>query len=162
MRLPVLHLGIFWSLVVLDEESSALVPGVAGLMLLPSSKNFGGNAASSWIGHRSVVVMQMGLYDTPLPPRPPPRDDPSNNNGGEDEDELPATMLNRKDDRSPEKKEESAASTTQQELETFKEKLKLQEQKRKRDEYFSGGKRDADWLPQTNPKPLDDEPWFTG
>lgn len=70
-------------------------------------------------------------------------------------------MLNLNDDRSAEEKEESAASA-REELEAFKEKLQQQEQRRMRDEYFKGSKPDAEWWPQTNPKPIDDEPWFTG
>lgn len=45
----------------------------------------------------------------------------------------------------------------------FREQLqKQEEQTRKRVESLSGGTPDADWLPMTNPKPVDDEPWFTG
>lgn len=58
----------------------------------------------------------------------------------------------------------SNATTTsaQQELVDFRRKLQLQEQKRQRDDYFSGGKADAEWLPRPHPKPINDEPWFTG
>jgi hypothetical protein len=52
--------------------------------------------------------------------------------------------------------------SAKQALGQFREQLKKQEQTRRRDEYFSGGAPDTDWLPMANPKPVDDEPWFTG
>mmetsp|Transcript_68668 Transcript_68668/g.199211 ORF Transcript_68668/g.199211 Transcript_68668/m.199211 type:complete len:130 (+) Transcript_68668:122-511(+) len=101
------------------------------------------DALSSGMTHRTSiremkmpltrVVRNMGLYDDPLPANP---------SGNEGEDD-------------------SKGTSSKKELDEFREKLKKQEQKRKRDEYFSG-KPDADWLPIQNPKPLDDEPWFTG
>lgn len=33
---------------------------------------------------------------------------------------------------------------------------------RKKDDMFSMGEPDQQWLPRQNPKPVDDEPWFTG
>lgn len=70
-------------------------------------------------------------------------------------------LLNQNDNRSPAEKVESSA-IAKLELDSFREKLNEVERKRKRDEYFSGGKLDAEWLPRQNPKPVDDEPWFTG
>jgi len=189
---------------------------------------------------RSTIIVQMGLYDTPLPPRPPP-EEPSENkddqedldlpttttqrlfsfrpNGTEERDLLPRLsrsltsgigcyyevtdrkvqnlvsktdchpedaawaleacqgdmteawtristarrllLLQQEEARSPSEKAKSA-QLAREELDTFKAKLKLQEQKRAREEYFTGGKADTPWLPRPNPKPIDDEPWFTG
>lgn len=68
-------------------------------------------------------------------------------------------LLNQGDTRSPTEKAQSA-ELAREELEAFKAKLKVQ--KRRRDEYFSGGKADTPWIPRPNPRPIDDEPWFTG
>jgi len=35
-------------------------------------------------------------------------------------------------------------------------------EKLRRNEYFKLSKTDDQWLPTTNPRPVDDEPWFTG
>lgn len=231
---------LFGGLGVLAVLEQPVVP-VAGL--LPSSKNHHHQhraAASTLPPRQRLIIFNMGLYDTPLPPRPSPKDDPSSKDDDDDDDEEPLPsaqrlfrfnldgteqqgllprlgrslesgigcylessdrkvqnlvsktechpddaawaleacrgditeawtristarrmMLNRKDVRSVEEKADSAAST-RDELETFKEKLKRQEQKLKRDQYFTGGKPDGEWLPLPNPKPIDDEPWFTG
>lgn len=47
-------------------------------------------------------------------------------------------------------------------FEILKEERMEQERKRKRDEFFKSGTPDEDWLPTNNPRPIDDEPWFTG
>ena len=39
---------------------------------------------------------------------------------------------------------------------------KLKQGKSKESNLFQGGKPDENWLPTNNPKPVDDEPWFTG
>ena len=39
---------------------------------------------------------------------------------------------------------------------------KQKERQQKKTDYFSKGTPDAPWLPKQNPKPVDDEPWFTG
>lgn len=49
-----------------------------------------------------------------------------------------------------------------EEVASFRQQLQKLNQKQKRDNYFSGGKADAEWLPLVNPKPIDEEPWFTG
>jgi hypothetical protein len=49
-----------------------------------------------------------------------------------------------------------------QEFERRKETRLRDRQKRDRDELFQGGTKDQQWLPKENPKPVDDEPWFTG
>ena len=59
-------------------------------------------------------------------------------------------------------KSEVSSLMAQNELEMFKEELKEQERIQKRKDYLSGGKPDEEWLPRSNPKPIDDEPWFTG
>ena len=40
--------------------------------------------------------------------------------------------------------------------------LMEKDRERKRKEYLEPSKPDDDWLPLKNPKPIDDEPWFTG
>ena len=39
---------------------------------------------------------------------------------------------------------------------------RLKEDKRKEINLFQPGKPDENWLPRQNPRPIDDEPWFTG
>ena len=39
---------------------------------------------------------------------------------------------------------------------------KQQERQQKKTDHFSKGTPDEPWLPRQNPKPVDDEPWFTG
>eukprot|EP00980_Cylindrotheca_fusiformis_P009113 scaffold1976_cov86-Cylindrotheca_fusiformis.AAC.3 len=50
------------------------------------------------------------------------------------------------------------------EFETQKEERLNQERMEKQKEYFrpSSAEWDQDWLPVKNPRPIDDEPWFTG
>ena len=48
------------------------------------------------------------------------------------------------------------------EFEIQKEELMEQDRQRKSKEYFEPSKPNDDWLPIKNPKPIDDEPWFTG
>ena len=42
------------------------------------------------------------------------------------------------------------------------ERLKRERMIQRRDDAFIKGVPDADWLPTKNPKPIDEEPWFTG
>jgi biotin-(acetyl-CoA carboxylase) ligase len=48
------------------------------------------------------------------------------------------------------------------EFERRKRKLRSETGQRRREEYFKLSKPNDDWLPIKNPKPMDDEPWFTG
>ena len=48
------------------------------------------------------------------------------------------------------------------EFEIRKEEMMEKDRERKRKEYLEPSKPDDDWLPLKNPKPIDDEPWFTG
>lgn len=48
------------------------------------------------------------------------------------------------------------------EFEIMKEERMDRERIEKRKEYFRPSEPDQDWLPLKNPKPIDDEPWFTG
>jgi hypothetical protein len=50
----------------------------------------------------------------------------------------------------------------EEEFEERKEARQAAQQKSDRDEFFRGGVADQPWLPRKNPKPVDDEPWFTG
>lgn len=191
-----------------------------------------------------TTSLSMGLYDTPLPPRPSPQDDdpPNNGDSNEDEDFIEPAMMQRlfsfnmdgtekrnflpplkrsldlgidcyfeasdrkvrnlvsKTDCHPEDaawaleacrgdvteawtristarrqllqqgdpiqpgslEADYSSLLAREELDDFRAKLKEQERKRRVADYFSGGQRDEKWLPQENPKPIDDEPWFTG
>jgi len=48
------------------------------------------------------------------------------------------------------------------EFERRKRKLRDETDERRRAEYLKLSKPDDPWLPTKNPKPIDDEPWFTG
>lgn len=48
------------------------------------------------------------------------------------------------------------------EFEIQKEERMETNRQSQREEYFKPSKPDDEWLPINNPKPIDDEPWFTG
>ena len=48
------------------------------------------------------------------------------------------------------------------EFERRKKKMRGETEQRRRDEYFKLSQPNDEWLPIKNPKPIDDEPWFTG
>lgn len=66
------------------------------------------------------------------------------------------------DDEEEDWDEESYEVEMQQEYEKLKSNRLANEKKREMKDFLKGGEKDADWLPIKNPKPLDDEPWFTG
>jgi hypothetical protein len=86
---------------------------------------------------RPASPLRMGLYDTPLPPRPPPRDDGRKEPNKDDEHD---------DFVLKEQQKQRNADQKQRDLDFF----------------LKGGTPDANWLPNMNPRPIDDEPWFTG
>lgn len=49
-----------------------------------------------------------------------------------------------------------------EEYQQRKTKLNAELKKRNRDEYLRLSEPDAPWLPTKNPRPVEDEPWFTG
>ena len=202
-----------------------------------------------------MVHLRMGLYDTPLPPRPPPRDDGKKKknersvdrdindnddddiarktefrlfqfemNGKEVKDLLPSLrrrldsgvacyyeptdrlvrnlvdktacavddacwaleacqgditeawtristarrlQLQRERDTSllegdPDYDPEEHDTQVRDEFERRKRKLREESEQRRKEEYLKLSQPNADWLPLKNPKPVDDEPWFTG
>lgn len=175
----------------------------------------------------STTILQMGLYDHPLPPRPPPPEEDDDDfieessvrlfsfdtNGNEINNLLPS--LGRRLDKgvdcyfepsdgkvrnlvektgchvrdacwaleacrgemteawtriSAARRMQLDNSTTddwdelavEERFRQVKAKRKFQQEKRKESNYFQGGKPDENWLPTNNPKPNDDEPWYTG
>ena len=58
--------------------------------------------------------------------------------------------------------EDSYDVAMQEEYERLKAQRKEQERKRNVQDFFKGGEADQNWLPKSNPRPMDDEPWFTG
>lgn len=58
--------------------------------------------------------------------------------------------------------EDSYEIEMEEEYERLKVKRLQQERMRNVKDFFTGGKSDQNWLPKINPRPVDDEPWFTG
>ena len=204
------------------------------------------SSSSSGLG----VLLHMGLYDTPLPPRPPPKEEDPNSNEDDDDDEylppeagvtgrlfqfgtngkevndllpplgrrldsgvpcyyeatdrLVVNLVNktqgcavedacwaleacrgditeawtristarRMELLSQQQKQRQADEDYDpedydlevlDEFERRKRKLRGETEARRRDEYLKWSpKPDDQWLPTKNPKPIDDEPWFTG
>lgn len=50
----------------------------------------------------------------------------------------------------------------EEEFQEQKERRKEEQKRKDVDDFFRGGTKDDPWLPRPNPKPVDDEPWFTG
>ena len=53
------------------------------------------------------------------------------------------------------------ASAIEKRFQEIKQK-RLKEDKQSEINFFQPGKSDENWLPRPNPRPIDDEPWFTG
>ena len=66
------------------------------------------------------------------------------------------------EDSSFEWDEDSYEIEMEEEYERLKSKRISQERKRNVQDMFKGGQADQAWLPKANPRPIDDEPWFTG
>ena len=50
----------------------------------------------------------------------------------------------------------------EEEWEEMAEKRAKEREYQKRMDAFKLSEKDAQWLPTQNPRPIDDEPWFTG
>uniref|UniRef100_A0A7S2YNG9 Uncharacterized protein n=1 Tax=Entomoneis paludosa TaxID=265537 RepID=A0A7S2YNG9_9STRA len=75
-------------------------------------------------------------------------------------DRVPRTNDN--DDEEEDWDGDSYDRAMQKQFEKLKENRITNDRKRRARDYFKGGEPDEEWLPRKNPKPLDDEPWFTG
>lgn len=58
--------------------------------------------------------------------------------------------------------EEDEEEDYEERKERLKKEKRLQDIKQATKDAFLGGEVDGKWLPRDNPKPVDDEPWFTG
>lgn len=106
----------------------------------------------------------MGLYDTPLPPPVPPRDNDNeqdkNRNGGKESEEKTRGKRSGPDymDQVKSELQDLLMADNFQEL----QEKRLADAKQQRNFRKEPSAKDGDWLPIQNPKPVDDEPWFTG